>query len=816
MRIKAIKHSIFCSLLFAFILITGCNVTEHLKANKHLLRSTSVSINADKSVKHKGEMSDHLNSLILQKPNSYFIDFWKVRLFPYKVWFYNHRYKRYQNDTTAAQLKKHSVEAPVAYDSLLARRSSQNMKSFLLNQGFFYSKVRDTVQYRKKFAFVTYKVNTSFRYLINNLIFDVDDSEIKSIVTKSMSESNVKKDETFSFTMLDEERSRIVTLLHNNGYYKFSNENVAFEIDTFNKSALVNTADTSKKGADSTKSTNTLSDKKIKPQLDVKYIIRANGNLNVYRKYGIGEVIVYPDFVDAKDLRSKDLITKSASGITFRYHNYFVRENVLQKRIFLLPGAYYSQDDYDLTITKLNDLGIFQYVRLILVEDSTLPKDKPLKCYILLNPSKKYDYTNNFEVSSGSTYVVGSAVSVAVHNRNLDKGADQLNTSLSGGIELGFDTTIGHSYIGHYFEKSRNYGFNISIDFPKFIAPINQKRISRRNLPRTIIGFGTSLLDRLNYFTLTNTTANFTYNFKESKNVTYDISPAFINILRLPKVSDSFQRRLDTNEFLRNSYRKNFIEGENFTVTFSDLETKRGRNYSYIKAGIEEAGTVLSGIKLAGEAINKTFSFDYAQYLKFDLDARYYFTLAHNDVFVVRFFGGVGLPYGNSDVLPYIKQYFVGGAYSIRGWRVRTLGPGSANPDSLSSSNAFIDRTGDIKLEGNAEFRAPLFRLFSGAIKFNGAAFADAGNIWLSHPDPAYPGGEFRFSTLGQDIAVSTGLGIRADIGGFFVVRLDAAFPIKKPYILQNGGWVIDQLNFGNKDWRTQNIILNVAVGYPF
>ena len=175
----------------------------------------------------------------------------------------------------------------------------------------------------------------------------------------------------------------------------------------------------------------------------------------------------------------------------------------------------------------------------------------------------------------------------------------------------------------------------------------------------------------------------------------------------------------------------------------------------------------------------------------------------------------MGLPYGQSSTLPYIKQYFAGGPYSLRGWRIRTLGPGSYYDSKTDTLNQ-IDRTGDIKLELNGEYRFPITPLFAGAVKMNGAVFADAGNIWLSKSDSSYRGGELSMRSLGQDIAADMGVGARFDIASFLTFRLDLAVPVKKPYIHSNSGWVFDQVDFSNPSWRANNLILNISIGYPF
>ena len=197
------------------------------------------------------------------------------------------------------------------------------------------------------------------------------------------------------------------------------------------------------------------------------------------------------------------------------------------------------------------------------------------------------------------------------------------------------------------------------------------------------------------------------------------------------------------------------------------------------------------------------------------MDGRHFITFP-KATFATRLAIGVGLPYSTNKSLPYIKQYFVGGAYSIRGWRVRTLGPGSYyNPDEERGSN-LIDRTGDIRIEGTAEHRFDLVKLFGGSIKLGGAAFVDGGNIWLARPDSSYPGGEFRFATLAHDIAASVGTGLRFNIGDFITFRIDAAIPVKKPYSKNAGGWVFNEIRPGDSGWRRENINISFAVGYPF
>ena len=388
-----------------------------------------------------------------------------------------------------------------------------------------------------------------------------------------------------------------------------------------------------------------------------------------------------------------------------------------------------------------------------------------------------------------------------------------MTIGVNAGVELGYNAG-GDNVFSNFFVLTKYYGVNASIDFPKFIAPIPSGWFGSSNLPHTIIGVGENVMDRLDYFKLVNTSANLSYSWRESSTKTWSFSPVFVNIIQVPKVSSSFQQILDSDAYLRNSYQKNFIEGENLSFTYDDIIKKRGMNYSFLKLSLEEAGGLLQGLNQLASDIDNTYQTrTFAQYTKFDFDGRHYFTLPKS-VFAFRFYGGIGLPYGQSDVLPYIKQYFAGGPYSLRGWRIRTLGPGSSYDPNANANQ--VDRTADIKLEMNGEYRFPITPLFAGAVKMNGALFADAGNIWLAKKDVNYPGGEFEFSTLGQDIAMDMGAGARFDIASFLTLRIDIAVPVKKPYVFTNNGWVFSDIDPGNSTWRSNNIIFNVSIGYPF
>jgi outer membrane protein assembly factor BamA len=794
--------------LLVVLLVSGtsCNLTRSLKDGQYLLKSNTIKLRSNQPITRKGELKDNLEGLVVQKPNTTFLGF------PYKLWLYNSRYKKYQRDSANYQLQSKTAEPPVIYDSSSKRRSALNMKSYLFNQGYFYSIVTDTTKLEDKKAYVTYFVTTGSNYLINRIHHDILDSTVNSFVTLNAHNTVLKPGIEFTYGLLEEERTRIITVLRNQGYYKISNNNISFELDTLNKQQ----AKSQENVIEDAINIIALQKNEKKPTLDIKIIIRADEDPGAFMRWGISRVRVFPDYKGGSDFRDTTMIQKAIGKVTFKYHNYYIRENIIHRHLFIEPEKYYFQKDYDLTVSKLNELGAFQSIRISFTDDSARGPGW-LNANVFLAPAEKFDFNTNLEVSSGNTYQLGNAVSVSLRSRNFGKGANMLTLTVNGGIEMTHDT-VGKNFFDRFHLLTRNIGANASIDFPKFLVPFNTKGISKKNIPRTELTVGTSLQDRVKYFTLINSSVNFRYKWRETSTKNWELAPVFANLIRLPYVSDSFQRIIDSNSFLKNTYKKTFIEGENIAFIFSNREKRAGRDYSYARIGFEEAGGIMRGLNSFIPELDSAYS----QYLRFDIDAQH-FILRRHSTLAFRFLTGIGLPYGNSQTLPYLKQYYVGGGYSLRGFRIRTLGPGSY-VDTAQRGNNVIDRTGDIRLELNGEYRFDVVQLFAGALKLKSALFVDAGNIWLANRSPEYPSGEFAFNKLGRDMAINVGTGARIDIAGFFLVRGDVGMPIKKPdYYLdfdENGkpisqGWVTGDL-FSYKGWTKENLVFTISIGYPF
>jgi outer membrane protein assembly factor BamA len=289
--------------------------------------------------------------------------------------------------------------------------------------------------------------------------------------------------------------------------------------------------------------------------------------------------------------------------------------------------------------------------------------------------------------------------------------------------------------------------------------------------------------------------------------VYHELNPISINLVNQTQTSPEFEQILDQNPFLRRSFEQNFIVGVNYLFNFNKLIDDTKRHGVFVGTGLDVAGNLLNGLSnLSDSESGKIIGLEYAHYAKVDVDLRYYFRPAAKHTIATRLLAGVGMPIGNSVSLPYIKQFFSGGPNSVRAFRIRSIGPGSYQPDE-TSINSFFDQSGDIRLEGNVEYRFPIVSFLKGAL------FMDAGNIWLWNENEALPGGKFNKDWT-KELAVGTGVGLRVDVQ-FFVIRFDLATPLRYPYLPEGERWG-NTFDIGSKTWRRDNLNFNFAIGYPF
>jgi outer membrane protein insertion porin family len=311
--------------------------------------------------------------------------------------------------------------------------------------------------------------------------------------------------------------------------------------------------------------------------------------------------------------------------------------------------------------------------------------------------------------------------------------------------------------------------------------------------------------------------ASFGYNWKESITTEHSLIPLSITFAHLANTTQKFNDLLSTNPLLKKSFEQQFIIGQVYSFTYNDQLEKGHKNHVYFKGNVDLSGNLLQLAqslfikrKATPDDPYQFFGTTYSEYYKLDVDLRHYYNTADQRASIAsRLIAGIGIAYGNSATMPYVKQFYIGGSNSVRAFAARALGPGSYRiPDSVAAKS-FVDQAGDIKLEANTEYRFPIISIVRGAL------FLDAGNIWLLREDPDRPGGAFSAKTFLDEIAVGTGFGLRLDLS-YFVLRFDVAFPLRVPYLPQGERWVTSKIDFGSGSWRKNNLALNVAIGYPY
>jgi len=526
--------------------------------------------------------------------------------------------------------------------------------------------------------------------------------------------------------------------------------------------------------------------------------------------YTIGNIYIYSGYSLNRDSTTVSVSdTVSTGGCYYVDLDRKFEPDVIFRSVFLRKGDIYSRENYNITLNRLMNLGVFKFVniRFVRTDSAGIPRLEP---HIYLTPLLEKNIRFELQGVSKSNNLVGPVFESSFRNRNMFGGAELLKLS----VDIGFET-----YLGGGQSKGNSYeiGTRGELELPKFVTPFRLENISSLFVPKTHFVLGMRMLHRLQYYQLYSVDASFGYNWKESISKEHTGHPLSITFAQLARTTQKFNDLLNTNPLLRKSFEEQFIIGQNYSFTFNDQFDTDQKNHVYFKGSIDLSGNLLHlgqslfiKRKATPEAPYKIFGMIYSQYYKFDIDVRHYFnTIDHSPLLASRLIAGIGIPYGNSATLPYVKQFFIGGSNSVRAFVSHGLGPGSYKiPDSVIAKS-FIDQAGDIKLEANTEFRFPIVSILKGAL------FVDAGNIWLLREDPSRPGGMFSGKAFLDQVAVGTGFGVRLDLS-FFIIRCDLAFPLRVPSLPDNERWIIRKIDFGDPSWRTNNLVLNVAIGYPF
>jgi outer membrane protein insertion porin family len=753
------------------LLCTSCDTTRKLPAGEELYTGASIHIVSDVSLK-TGSLKTELEKVQRPKSNSSYLG---VRP---QLWVYTIAGKD-KGKGLRHLLKTKAGEAPVLMSQVHPDKTVDLMKNRLSTRGYFQSKITFETHTHKRKTSLLYTVTLTSPYLIHTVSFPSENDSLNTCIRSLEKESVLRDGVQYNLDLFKEERSRIERELKNRGYYYFNADYLLFKADTAQKNKQVNV---------------TLSVKKnIPSKARIAYIL--------------GTVYVIPSPVSPLDSIPVKADTLKINGYEYLNSDSSFRPKAILTSVYLKKGELYSRTNHNLTLNHLMGMGVFKFVEIKFVE--TPDSSGKLDAFIRLLPVPRKSVQADMEAITKSNNYSGPALTLSFKDRNLLKGAELYVFNLLGSFETQFG---GHESGLNSYEV----GTNSQLYFPEFITPFHLRHVSVLFLPKTKVDVGFRLLQRVSYYSEAAMNGSFGYKWKETAQIEHELDPVSISFTKLLNTTDAFRNLLLDNPFLAKSFQEQFIIGSTYSYTYNTQIGPPRRSQYYFNGSLQLSGnsiylaqSLFSSHASTEEDPYKVFGYVYSQYSRVTLEGRYFYTINKESKLAARLYGGLGEPYGNSSTMPYVKQFFSGGANSIRAFQARSMGPGSYHiPDSLAGK-AFLDQSGDIKLEGNLEYRFNIISMLKGAV------FTDAGNVWLSHKNALYPGGEFNPSTFQQQIAVGAGVGLRFDIS-FLVLRLDLAFPLRKPSLPEDERWVIRQVDFGNPSWRNQNLVLNFAIGYPF
>jgi len=748
---------ITCLLLSA---LYSCSVTKYIPEDERLYTGANINIEKDTLVKSKKLLKNELESVLLPKPNSKFLGL-------YLGLYYHYKNQKEKSGFIINWLNKKFGEKPIYQSDVETFEVEKILINRLENRGFFYSTATSDVKETEHKASVDYSVKVTAPYTMASYKLDSIASPIHQAIQESIDNTKFKKGMRFDLSNLKLERERINANLKQQGYYNFNENFIIFEADT-----------------------NQYNNKKFDLYLKLKKEVPVRGKV----PYKLSQINIYPDY-------SVETDSTNSSSETFNDKNFiqkklFFKPKHLDPFITLEEGQYYDALNSKNTARRLSTIGAYKFVNIQHKEIDSLLTDSLgiLETNIYLSPLNKRAIRAELQAVTKSNNFAGPALSFTYSNRNLFNGGETLNIS----AKVGYETQVASG--NNAGLSSTDIGLEGELIFPRVISPFNiNSNFFKYNIPKTKTSLSVNYLNRSKLYTLLSGTALFGYVWDANRYVTHKINPISVNYTNLSNTTPAFEDILNENPFLRRSFEQQFISGLTYSFTYNGMVDTEKTHQFFLNSTFEIAGNSISLFsKEKSNNISKSFlGLEYAQYAKADVDIRYHYNFAKEQVVATRLFAGYGLAYGNSDIIPFVKQYYSGGPYSVRAFRIRSLGPGTYD-ETVNNNGSFFDQTGNIRLEANIEYRFPLFSFFKGAI------FADAGNIWNSKENASLPGGKFSGDFL-SELGMGTGFGVRVDVQGF-VIRFDLAAPFHDPALPKG-----QRFNFD-----LDSPILNFAIGYPF
>ena len=759
-----------------FLLIYSCGIEKYIPKGEQLYTGAELELETVSDLKDIKEVKTELFNLIEPSPNATFLGMKPALFFHYKA-------QREKPGFFYKFLNKSFGEEPVYFSEVNTERVEELILNRLDNNGFFYSRSDSETTIDGKFASVNYSASLPEAYVLENYNLESDSLPIYKEIEKMLPETALVKGDRFDLDLLKAERARLNNGLKQRGYYNSQEDLLIFEADT-----------------------NQYKNKKFDLFLRLKKDVPARASI----PYTIDSITVYPNYSIEGDTLPliKNNVTQ-VDSIDFVQNELYFKPELLKSYLLFNEGDLYDASISKQTSNRLSALGSYKYVNIQYTELDTTATDGDsgsLAANIYLAPLTKRSIRAELQAITKSNGFTGPGILLTHSNRNVFNGGETFSVSANFSYESQLSSGNNSSL------SSIAGGISADLIIPRSI-PFSPSRF-KYAVPKTKISLGLDFLQRSQLFTLNSVNGSFGYTWKENQYVYHQLDPISINYSRLTNVTDEFQTILDDNPFLSLSFEQQFIAGLLYNFTYDEVSNINKEYPVYFATNFDLAGNMLNLVSGSSKTI---FGSEYAQYAKVDADFRFYMRWQKERTLVSRIYAGWGLSYGNSQTLPFVKQFYSGGPYSVRAFNIRSLGPGNFNAQTENATTDYFDQSGNLKLEANVEYRFPLFSYLKGAF------FIDAGNVWLtgnysdieddqltsSFSQTLFTDGKFEKDWL-KEVAAGVGFGLRLDIQNF-VIRLDLASPLRVPYLPENNRWNVPF--FGNID---NNMTLNFAIGYPF
>ncbi len=776
-KIIHLKFIIPVIVILFLLALNSCRPTRNIPENSFYLKENTIKTDIPNF------STTSLYSLAKPATNRKFFDLIKLKVRVYSMFNGGHS-RRYKN-----WIKANFGEPPVLLDTNFTIYSASQMNLYMVNNGYFDAKIEPIIHYSKKSAKVEFNITCGEPYKLISKSYEIEDKEIETIVFADSSNTLLEKNITFSTSILSAERDRIVNNLRNSGYYNFAREFISFQIDTNYQS------------------------NSFSLQLIISNLIDTDSTYLEHKRYKIRSVNIFTEYntLNNTTLYEKNLIIQTRdygdtifSPYSFFYNNKLAyRPQVLTNSIIIKQGEWYSLRNSNLTFNRLNDLRNFGYINIVHQEVSdTSNNNQPLlDCNIYFNSLKKHEFSLEAKgTNSGGN--LGAGLDFLYYNRNAFKRAQIFSTRIGGAFEA--QKVIGDANQNQntlFIFNTLEISSNIKLEVPSFIFPFRTSLNKKLFRPKTIFQVGVNYQQRPDYTRLVGN-VSFGYEWRQSKQIRHLLYPIDINTVKINPDSSFLAVLSQFNRRIREQYSDHLVFALKYSFIFSNQLKKEQTSYSFVRFNIESVGNALNAYNILTKAEKNSsqqyllFGIPYANYVSADIDLRHYIRVTDESLLALRSCLGFGIPLYNSWSIPFEKSYFLGGANSMRGWRMRTLGPGSYQSDIN------FERSGDLKMEMNVEMRFPIWSYFKGAF------FADAGNVWLMRENLTVPNGNFQTNRFYKEIALDAGAGIRLDFD-FFIVRFDGAFKLYNPENIEGSRWLV-------KDLSMKDFVLNFAIGYPF